>query len=339
MPISSKSSSMTSGSAVNLARRQYLSTAASLTGVGFLLGLGGMGDALARQAKAAGADLEQGTQLVLLGTKGGPRVGGVRSNPANVLMIDGEPHVVDCGYGVASQLVKAGVPLPSISKVFITHMHSDHILEYGPMLYSAWAAGLNHQVDVWGPPTLESMTRAFMDSMKFDIEIRMPDEGKPDLRKLVATHEFAHGGVILQNGKVKVTAARNIHPPIHDSFALRFDTQDRSIVFSGDTTYSPAVAELAKGADVLVHEVIYVPAVDAMVKRVPNAATLKEHLLACHTTTEDVGRIAAAAGAKKLVLSHIVPGDDPGISDEMLIEGVRKHFKGEAVVGKDLMVI
>lgn len=323
-------------SSVNLSRRHCLAAAASLAGAG-ALGLGTAGNALAQAVKAAAGN--KGTQLVLLGTKGGPRVGGERSNPASVLLIDGEPFVVDCAYGVAAQLVKVGIALPRLSKVFITHMHSDHNLEYGPLLYSAWAAGLRNQVDVWGPPTLDAMTKAFMESMKFDIDIRIPDESKPDLRKMVKTHEFSRPGVILENDKVKVTAVRNIHPPIADSFALRFDTQDRSVVFSGDTTYCPAVAELAKGADVLVHEVIYVPAVDAMVKRVPNAATLKEHLLACHTTSVDVGRIAAAAGVKKLVLSHIVPGDDPSITDEMLLSDVRQNFKGDAVVGKDLMVI
>ena len=323
-------------SSVNLSRRHCLAAAASLAGAG-ALGLGTAGNALAQAVKASAE--HKGTQLVLLGTKGGPRVGGERSNPASVLLIDGEPFVVDCAYGVAAQLVKAGIALPRLSKVFITHMHSDHNLEYGPLLYSAWAAGLRNQVDVWGPPTLDAMTKAFMESMKFDIDIRIPDESKPDLRKMVNTHEFSKPGVILENDKVKVTAVRNIHPPIADSFALRFDTQDRSVVFSGDTTYCPAVAELAKGADVLVHEVIYVPAVDAMVKRVPNAATLKEHLLACHTTSVDVGRIAAAAGVKKLVLSHIVPGDDASITDEMLLSDVLQHFKGDAVVGKDLMVI
>lgn len=333
---SSSSSSSNTDQSVNVSRRQCLAAAASLAGAG-ALGLGVSSNALAQAVKAAAG--QKGTQLILLGTKGGPRVGGERSNPASVLLIDGEPFVVDCAYGVAAQLVKAGIALPRLSKVFITHMHSDHNLEYGPMLYSAWAAGLRNQVDVWGPPTLDTMTKAFMESMKFDIDIRMGDEGKPDLRKMVSTHEFSKPGVILENDKVKVTAVRNIHPPITDSFALRFDTKDRSVVFSGDTTYCPAVAELAKGADVLVHEVIYVPGVDAMVKRVPNAASLKEHLLASHTTTDDVGRIAAAAGVKKLVLSHIVPGDDPSITDEMLLEGVRKHFKGDAMVGKDLMVI
>ena len=100
-----------------------------------------------------------------------------------------------------------------------------------------------------------------------------------------------------------------------------------------------AVVELARGADVLVHEVLYVPGVDALARRVPNATTLREHLLAAHTTTEDVGRVAAAAGVKTLVLSHFVPGDDPTITDEMWLEGVRRHFSGNVVVGKDLMVI
>lgn len=331
-----KNASSAVSASVNFSRRQYLTAAASLAGAS-ALGLGMAENALAQAVKAAAG--QKGMQLVLLGTKGGPRVGGERSNPASLLLIDGEPIVVDCGYGVAAQMVKAGVALPRLSKVFLTHMHSDHNLEYGPLLYSAWSAGLRNPVGVWGPTTLDSMTKAFMESMKFDIDIRIPDESKPDLRKLVQTHEFSKPGVLLENDKVKVTAVRNIHPPIEDSFAFRFDTADRSITFSGDTTYCPAVAELAKGSDVLVHEVIYVPAVDAMVKRVPNAATLKEHLLACHTTSEDVGRIAAAAGVKKLVLSHIVPGDDPSITDEMLIADVRKHFSGEVIVGKELMVI
>ena len=114
---------------------------------------------------------------------------------------------------------------------------------------------------------------------------------------------------------------------------------DDEIVLSGDTNYSEAVVKLAKGADLLVHEALYVPGVDAMVKRVPNASSLREHLLASHTTTEDVGRVAAEAGVKKLALSHLVPGDDPSITDEMWLEGVRKHYKGDVVVGKDLMVL
>jgi ribonuclease BN (tRNA processing enzyme) len=130
-----------------------------------------------------------------------------------------------------------------------------------------------------------------------------------------------------------------VHPPIEQAYAFRFDTRDRSIVISGDTNYSSALIDLARGADILVHEVMYLPGVDALAKRVPNGATLKEHLLASHTITEDLGKVAAAAGVKKLVLSHFVPGDDSSITDEMWTRDVRKHFKGEIIVGRDLMVI
>jgi ribonuclease BN (tRNA processing enzyme) len=90
---------------------------------------------------------------------------------------------------------------------------------------------------------------------------------------------------------------------------------------------------------VLVHEVMYLPALEALVRRLPNATRLRDHLLASHTLPEDAGKIAAAAGVKTLVLSHFVPGDDQTITDEQWSADVRKHFKGQVVVGKDLMEI
>lgn len=314
-----------------LPRRQVLKSLGALA----LATVGGRAGAQAAQA----AQGTTGTQLILLGTKGGPRVGGDRSNPATALLIDGVPYVVDCGQGVARQLVSAGIALNNVHKVFITHMHSDHNLELGGLLYDAWVTGLNKPIDVYGPPTVDTMVTAFFESMKFDIDTRIADEARPDLRRMVQTHVYDKSGLVMQNDQVKVTAARNLHPPIHDSFALRFDTKDRVIVISGDTSRADAVVELAKGADVLVHEAMYLPGVDALVKRVPNAATMREHLMASHTSTEDVGRVAAAAGVKTLVLSHLVPGDMPGITDEMWAEGARKHFKGQIIVGKDLMVL
>ncbi len=111
------------------------------------------------------------------------------------------------------------------------------------------------------------------------------------------------------------------------------------MVISGDTAYAPELAEFAKGADVLIHEVMYLPALETLIRRLPNAKRLREHLLASHTLPEDVGKIAAQAEVKTLVLSHFVPGDDPSITDEQWSEGARKHFKGRIVVGKDLMEI
>lgn len=314
----------------NLSRRRFLQMAA-VASAGAL--------PAARLALAQGAEKPQkGTKLILLGTKGGPRVGGERSNPASAIVVDGVPYVVDCGQGVSRQLVSAGIPLNSVRHLFITHMHSDHNLEYGGLVYNAWATGMK-EMQVYAPPTIEPMTKSFFDYMKFDVETRMADEGRPDLRKMVTTHEISADGLVMQDERVKVTAARNVHPPIHHSFAFRFDTRDRSIVISGDTNYSENVIALAKGADVLAHEILYPPGVEKLLKRVPNAATLRDHLIASHTSPEDVGRVAAAAGVKTLVLTHFVPGDDPAITDAMWSEGVRKHFSGELIVGRDLMVI
>jgi len=282
----------------------------------------------------------KGTRIALLGTKGGPRVGGTgRRNPATLLLIDDRPYLVDCGYGCSQQMVAAGVPLPRLHRIFITHLHSDHLLEYGGVVYNAWAAGLRDKVEAWGPPGLAAATRAFFEYMKDDIDVRIADEGRPDLRKLLEAHELDQGSPVMRDDQVTVTAALVRHPPWRHAYAFRFDAAQRSVVISGDTTYAPALASFAKGADVLVHEVMYRPGVENLLKRNPNAATLREHLLASHTTTEDVGRIAAAAGVRTVVLTHLVPGDDPSITDEQWAEGVRKHFKGEVIVGKDLMVI
>jgi ribonuclease BN (tRNA processing enzyme) len=140
----------------------------------------------------------------------------------------------------------------------------------------------------------------------------------------------------MQDDRVKVTAALVKHPPVAPAFAYRFDCPDRSIVFSGDTAPSEALVKLAKGADVLVHEVIYAPAIDRIAAAEPNAKTLKAHLLAAHTPAEEVGRIATEAGVKTLVLSHFVPGG-PGITDDQWEAAVRPHFSGRIVVGRDLM--
>jgi ribonuclease BN (tRNA processing enzyme) len=183
------------------------------------------------------------------------------------------------------------------------------------------------------------MSAAYCELNRFDIETRIADEGRPDLRKLVTAHEFDIPGTILQNADVRVSAARVRHPPITQAYAYRFDAADRSIVISGDTAYSPELIALAKGADVLVHEAMHLGGLESLLKRVPNAATLREHLLASHSTTEEVGKVAAAAGVKTVVLSHLVPSDDPALNDESWREGVRKHFDGQIIVGRDLQEI
>jgi ribonuclease BN (tRNA processing enzyme) len=279
------------------------------------------------------------TRLILLGTKGGPRVTGGRANPANVVMVAGEPYVVDCGYGVTRQLIAAGIEPARVRKILITHHHSDHILELGPLIYNIWAAGLREPVDVWGPPPLRQIVEGFLQSMRYDIDIRIDDEGRADLRKLVRVHEFEANGRTVESDAVRISAVKVIHPPLPHAYAYRFDAPDRSIVLSGDTAVCRELIAFAQGADVLLHEVIHLAGIDRIVARTPGAARLREHLLAAHTTTAEVGKVAAAAGVKALVLNHLVPGDDPAITDEMWRAEPAADFAGEVVVGRDLQVI
>src|SRR5262249_58634616 len=107
-----------------------------------------------------------------------------------------------------------------------------------------------------------------------------------------------------------------VHPPIKHAYGFRFDTTDRSIVISGDAKYAAELVKLAKGADVLVHEAVYLPSLAKLLARVPDARTLRKHLVDSHTAPEDVGKVAAEAQIKTVVLSHLVPGDDPDITDD-----------------------
>jgi ribonuclease BN (tRNA processing enzyme) len=279
------------------------------------------------------------TRLILLGTGGGPRPRKVSSGSAQVIVSNGAAYVVDCGDGVARQLVSADVPLTSLRSIFITHHHSDHNADYGNLILLAWAAGLRTRVDTWGPPPLKRMTRLFFEMNSYDLHTRIADEGRPPLIPLVHPHELRKGGLVMQDENVRVTAALVHHPPVSPAFGFRFDAQDRSIVISGDTTPTQSLIDLAKGADVLVHDALFKPGIDRMVARVPNAASLGESIRSHHTSAEDAGRVARDAGVKVLVLSHLVPPDDPEITAQMWIDAARSHFEGEIIVGRDLLEI
>lgn len=278
--------------------------------------------------------------VILLGTNGGPRINLRRWAPAQVLLLDGEPYLVDCGDGVARRLVETGIALDRIRNIFITHHHSDHNAGYAPLVLLSWATGLSHPIDIWGPPPLRKMTKYLLKEHEHDIITRMADEGRPPLYNLIRTHEFTRGGIIFsdQERGLTITAALVEHPPIEYSYAYRFDAPDRSIVISGDTRPCTSLIELAKGADVLIHEVLFPDALGTPLLSVPNASKLTSHLLESHTSITDVGRIAAAAGVKKLVLSHLVPGYEE-ITQEMWLAALQRGFNGEIVVGEDLMEI
>ena len=304
-------------------RRKFLSLGAALLA--------------SRPALAADAQPQNRSRLILLGTGGGPTPKPSRAAPSQVIVVNGDSYMIDCGNGVARQMVLAGIKLDSIRDIFITHQHSDHNADYGNLIWLSWAATLASRVNAYGPPPLEKMTRLFLEMNDYDIKTRMADEGRPSLRDMIAVHEIEAGGIVMRDANVTVTAAQVDHPPVTPAFAYRFDCPDRSIVISGDTRPSANLIRLARGADMLVHEVMYLPALEQVIGSEPNAKSLREHLLASHTTTEQVGRIATEAGVKTLVLSHFVPGGAPIIPDDVWRDAVSPHFSGNLIIGRDLL--
>lgn len=288
---------------------------------------------------AAQSQKDASTRLILLGTAGGPRPRRSRSASAQVVVCGGKLYVVDCGDGVARQLIRAGLLLRNLRHIFITHHHSDHNADFGTLLQIAWSTGLHTQVDCWGPPPTTEMLRDYFRYQHYDLAARTQEERKPALTGLVTAHDLHDDGVLFTDEHVRVTTAKVPHPPLDIALAYRFDAADRSIVISGDTTESDALVRLAQDADVLVHEVMLAEHVREMLSQLPNREALARSVIAHHTTAEQVGRVAAKARVKLLVLSHFVPAEDPDVPDDEWLVPIRRHYAGPIVLGSDLMVI
>lgn len=302
---------------------------------GFLTGIVNLNQKFFSELNAAVG--KNSDRLVLLGTQGGPFLRSYTQTPcANLIVYKDIIIIIDTGFGVTFKLLDAGISLAAIKYIFITHHHSDHNLELGPLLYNAWIGGLKEPVHVYGPVGLVSLLSSYWQSNRYDIETRIENEGRPDIRNLVISHEYTQG-TVLSNSAFEVKAMKNIHPPVVESYALKFELGNKTIVFSGDTAYYPALASFSSHADYLVHEVMYVPAVEEMVKRRPNAVKLKESILSHHTSAENVGRIASAANVKTLVLTHFVPADDKSLTEQVWLDAVKTTFSGNTIVGKDLL--
>ena len=327
------------------------------------------------------------SKLVLLGTSGGPLPSTVRSGISQALVVGGRTYLVDCGSGVTRQLRRARL-LSRLHMVFVTHLHSDHVCDYFIVFLLGWPViQWNPPVHVFGPggaggassfppddpglpiplhhpadptPGLADLTDAQFRAHAYDINVRMREAGRHDLRELVVPHEIAVPAalgarppdcvaptmepiVVVEDDDVRVSATLVRHAPVFPAFAYRFDTARGSVVVSGDTAPSPNLVRMAQGADILVHEVFD----DSAVEPLPgeNGADgdggaweeqrQQHHLVTSHTPLSAVGRVAAEAGARRLVLTHFVPGDET-LPDEHWLKGVA-DFDGEVVVAHDLM--
>ncbi|WP_315701950.1 MULTISPECIES: MBL fold metallo-hydrolase [unclassified Bradyrhizobium] len=295
-----------------------------------------------QQAQAAlkGA---KGTKLVLLGTGAGPVPGRSRRMTSHVMLSNGSAYVLDCGMGVTDQYAHTGIPFSALRSIFITHHHADHNIEYGPLLIVGWIHGLSPDVRAYGPPPLKQMTEDFLRAYRQTVDFWAEDFHAKPLTE-ISVKEISGAGPVMQDDNVKVSSIVVEHPPVKPALGYRFDFKDRSIAFSGDTAPLEAIAVMAKGADVLVHETMYVPAVENYVKaEIAKGQPVKfddfmAHMKADHTPSEDVGRIAQEAGVKTLIMSHLTPPLD-SIADDTWREGAAKYFKGKIIVAKDLMVV
>ena len=207
----------------------------------------------------------KGTSLVMLGTAGGPGPKPTRHQTSHVMLSNGAAYVLDCGLGVTSQFARTGIPFGALRSIFITHHHPDHNIEYGPLLVIGWTQGMRLDVRAFGPPPLKQMTEDFLRAYRTTIGFWTEDLKVKPL-ETIEVGEVSTAGPVMQDDIVKVSAIVVEHPPVKPSLGYRFDFKDRSIAFSGDTAPLDAVAKMARGADVLVHEAMYLPAVEPEVK-------------------------------------------------------------------------
>jgi ribonuclease BN (tRNA processing enzyme) len=290
---------------------------------------------IAAQAK----DLRKGTHLVLLGTMAGPVLHTGRAMASQVLFVDGRGYLVDCGYGTMERMTAMGIRPQEMAGVYITHHHSDHNADYASLVNMAWILGLRNPMKVFGPPPMQRIHEAALALQREDIDIRIRATGRDPIEKSFSVTEIAAPGPLHEDDRVKVRTVKVDHAPFALALGYRFDTAQTSVVFSGDTAPSDGLVELARGAHTLVHEAMYVPGIDAMLaKRQFVPPFLRNFLLNGHTSAEDAGRIAARAGVKRLVLTHLLPGDEPIAEDTWRAEAA-KHFAGDIVVARDKMTL
>lgn len=299
-------------------------------------------------------DKAKGVQILLLGTKGGPPLDRDRSEPSSLLIVDGRPYLVDCGIGTMRRLLHTEVRSETIRTIFITHLHSDHDLGLVDVMANDvanldGAPGTAHTVDIYGPPQTIQFVHFAYSYIRIPSAVFAADGLSPaNPVNPFKPHEIDHAGLVYQDDEIRVTAAENTHYKLMSakdrarmkSYAYRFNTRYGTIVFTGDTGVSDAVSRLAKGADVLVSEVIDIPAMAKLVDRMSmqnhwtpqRTDALMAHMKFEHLPMKDLGDMATKAEVKSVVLLHYSPVEDAAI----YVSGVKKYYSGSVFAGKDL---
>jgi ribonuclease BN (tRNA processing enzyme) len=315
---------------------------------------------VAAQPAAAGRPTPKGTKLVLLGTRGGPGVDLNRSETASAVVVDGVTYLLDCGYGTMRALVASGLGFLKVDTLFLTHLHDDHTADIAALLAHQWTGSKSTPTHVYGPYATAATVAGALQFFHANVEIRMIDEGRTVAPEtLFFGHDLTVGAEptrVFADERVVVTAVTNTHYPeravarmAHRSFGYRFETATRTIAFSGDTAYSANVVKLARGADVFVCEIIdHGLYLDNLARakaaaEAGNTESIARHVAETHSPPAEVGRMAAEAKVKTVVLNHQLRGPGTpgggGFQISAFIDGVREKFTGEVIVGEDQTVI
>jgi ribonuclease BN (tRNA processing enzyme) len=291
-----------------------------------------------------------GTRLITLGTVGGPPPRAHRAQFSNLLIVNDTLYVVDAGDGVARRIAKAGFNVRDVGTIFITHHHDDHTAGLGTLMSAAWDNQRTKPINVYGPPRTEDLVKAAVQYFTISAEIRIADGGRTiPIEQLFFGHDVGPG-LVYQDANIKVTAIENTHFAFHKgpaagkhkSYSYRFDTPGRVIVFTGDTGPFDGLVEFSRGADLLVAEANSIEqrmqdlfrSGQWQVMTADEQARIKRQMAEGHLGTENVGKLAAGAGVKSVVLSHLTWKADDDYSS--WADEVKKHFAGPVAIAKDL---
>ncbi len=280
------------------------------------------------------------TEIVMLGT-GTPYPDPDRSGPATAVVADGTPYLVDFGPGVVRRVAAAfrkgvtafGPSGVNIKTAFLTHLHSDHTMGYPDLILTPWTMGRSEPLTAYGPPGFAAMTERVLEAWQIDIAARSQRLAYPQAYRVVA-HEF-EPGVIHRDDKITVTAFPVHHHEIKHSFGFRFDTPDRIIVISGDTTPARTLVENARGCDVLIHEAY------SMASYAKLSPAWQQFRRAHHTSSRELAALAEQIKPGLLILYHRsnAGGGEAGPGDEQeLVDEIRQSYDGDVIAGRDLDV-